>query len=323
MSFWNKSFIDFTSSTSSSSSIRSNLRPSDIFSLFEKTASLQANQVQPNQVHLKKNACLLFLEPSTRTQMSFDLACRDVGISPVIFTPENSSLKKGETLLDTLLTLQALQFDLFIIRHGEPQVSLKSLAEKIQVPIINAGEGVSGHPTQALLDLYTIFEVQKKLDQVKVLFVGDIKHSRVVSSNIELFNLMGIEYAFCGPQEFMPLPNKNDNPNDKSKIKYFESLEDGMNWATVTMALRNQLERHQNVDFEKFINNFIQKYCITKERLNSCKKEMMILHPGPFNRDIEISSDILDNKRVFIFKQVENGRKIRRALIHMMMASST
>ncbi len=298
MSFKNRHFINFT-----------DYSKQDVLFLFEKAANLE-----PHYKYKNKNACILFFEPSTRTQISFDLAVRDCGMQAVTFNPETSSLKKGETVLDTLLNLEAMGFDLFIIRHGYPDENLQDLSEQIKVPIINAGEGISGHPSQALLDCYTILKERRKLEGEKVLFVGDIKHSRVVQSNIELMKILGLEVALCAPEGFLPVKGKYEG------TKVFDKLEDGMEWATVLMSLRTQFERHEEFgngiqSYAKLKETFVKNYSITGSRLKNWKKDGIIMHPGPFNRGIEIQSEILDDPRNCIFKQVANGRRIRRALI--------
>lgn len=294
MSFQNRHFINFSDFTKQ-----------DILFLFDKTEKVQSLE----QRFFNKNAALLFFEPSTRTQISFDLALRDCGLGTVVFNPETSSLKKGETVLDTLLNLQALGFDLFVIRHGYPNENLRTLSQQIKTPIINAGEGTSGHPTQALLDCYTILKERKKLEGEKVLFVGDIKHSRVVQSNLELMKMLGMEVAFSAPKNFLPSSRYAD-------VKVFENLKEGMEWATVIMTLRTQLERHQNSKLDTAEKEFfVKNYSITTNRLNEWKKDGIVMHPGPFHREVEIQSEILNDPRVVIFKQVENGRKVRRALI--------
>lgn len=305
MSFQSRHFISLES-----------IKTEDILFLFNK-----ADQLTPHSQYSHKNACLLFFEPSTRTQISFELALKDCGIHPVIFNPQTSSLKKGETVLDTLLNLQAMGFDLFVIRHGYPDESLLDLSSKIKTPIINAGEGVSGHPTQALLDCYTILKERKKLEGEKVLFIGDIKHSRVVSSNVELMKKFNVHVGFCAPESFLPRGIEG--------VRNFESLEEGMEWATVLISLRTQLERHAefNPAIEAYTSahhkidkeSFVKKYSLTTERLKSWKEDGIIMHPGPFHREIEIQSEILSDPRVCIFKQVENGRKIRRALVNSIL----
>jgi aspartate carbamoyltransferase catalytic subunit len=295
MSFLGRHFIDFDGKTSK-----------DIYSLFEI-----AEKLKPYSRKHPKNTCLMFLEPSTRTQLSFDLAIKDCGTQTSLFLKDSSSMQKGETFLDTLLNLQALGFDLFVIRHGQSNENLGNLAKNISVPIVNAGEGVSGHPTQALLDCYTIFKERKNIQGEKVLFVGDIRHSRVVSSNLALMKLLGIETAFCAPKEFLP-----NNPQAKT----FQNLKDGLAWATVVMALRTQLERHGgDIDAQTFKMDFIQNYSLTEEKMKSFKKDGIIMHPGPFHRDHEIASQVVHDKRSVIFKQVENGRKVRRALVHSIL----
>ena len=304
MSFHSRHFINF-----------SNFSEADIFSLFQR-----ADKLEPHYQYKNKNACLLFFEPSTRTQVSFELALKDCGVNTVIFNPETSSLKKGETILDTLLNLQAMGFDLFVIRHGYADENLLNLASAIKTPIVNAGEGISGHPTQGLLDCYTILKERansnfEKLKDEKVLFVGDIKHSRVVQSNIELMKKLKIDFAFCAPDDFLP--------RDLGGKKSFKTLSEGMDWATVVMALRTQFERHESGEgfdskihmYSKLKETFVKNYSISSERLKNWKKDGIVLHPGPFNRGIEIQDEILSDKRVCIFKQVENGRRIRRALI--------
>lgn len=302
MSFKSRHFINFNYHSKQ-----------DILSFFERASSLE-----PHYSFQNKNACLLFFEPSTRTQISFDLAVRDCGMQSVTFNPESSSLKKGETVLDTLLNLEAMGFDLFIIRHGYPDENLAELSREIRVPIINAGEGMSGHPSQALLDCYTILKERKKLEGEKVLFVGDIKHSRVVQSNIELMKILGVEVALCAPEGFLPAKDKYPG------IKIFEKLEEGMAWATVVMSLRTQFERHEEFgngisSYTKLKETFVKNYSISSARLKEWKKDGVVLHPGPFNRGIEIQSDILADPRVCIFKQVENGRRVRRALVDSIM----
>ena len=288
-----------------------NLKSQDAYFLFDK-----ADELIPKTKYSDKNACLLFFEPSTRTQISFELALRDCGVHAITFNAETSSLKKGETVLDTLLNLEAMGFDLFIVRHGYSNESLVELSKQIRTPIINAGEGTSGHPTQALLDCYTILKERKKLEGERVLFVGDIKHSRVVQSNVELMNTLGVEVGFCAPDVFMP--------KSEEGARRFTTLEKGMEWATVLISLRTQFERHTEMGSASNSllsqemhdkSSFVKNYSLNLERLKNWKKDGIIMHPGPFNREVEIASEIISDPRVCIYKQVSNGRKIRRALI--------
>lgn len=287
MSFLNRHFLDF-----------SHLNKQDIHFFF--------NQVHKNAKvsESKKVIGLLFLENSTRTITSFELACHDLGYIPLRFDPETSSLKKGETILDTLFTMKSMGVSAFVIRHGS-DFSLKSLSKDISVPIINAGEGTSGHPTQALLDAYTILQIRGKIEGERLLIVGDSRFSRVAQSNLELMQILGAEVAFCGPEDYIL----------ESGQQVFENLEQGLKWASVVMALRPQLERHEGHSFESIKSDFIQKYSITTKRLQNWKLDGIILHPGPFIRDQEIESSILNDSRCKIWKQVENGRYIRKALL--------
>ncbi len=292
MSFQSRHFIDFTKSTAQ-----------DIHFLFNKVSTA-------NKTFNGKSAALIFLEASTRTQISFELALNDCGVHPIIFSSETSSLKKGESLLDTLLVLEAMGVDLFIIRHGLADVKLKDLSQTLKTPIINAGEGTSGHPTQALTDCYTILQERRALEGERVLFVGDIKHSRVVASNLELMNLLGVETAFCAPQEFLP----------EGSSEAFTSLEEGLQWATVVMSLRTQVERHQKNLGQDFLETFIKNYSLDNKKLKSFRTDGIILHPGPFHRGVEIQSEVLDDPRTHIFTQVKNARRVRRALIESLLS---
>lgn len=300
MSFSDNHFIDFRGKTAQ-----------DIYSFFQRIQG--HDQDIPSPLKRMVHACLIFLEPSTRTQLSFELALKDCGVGVSLLQKNFSSFAKGETLLDTLLNLQAMGYDLFVIRKGEEKETLEGLTQQISTPIINAGEGISGHPTQALLDCYTLFKRRKKnlLAGERVLFVGDIRHSRVVKSNIELMRLLNIDVAFCAPDIFLP---------SSCEIKIFPTLEEGLNWASVVMALRTQFERHdKDLHMEKIRDLFIQNYGLTTKNLRHFAKDGVILHPGPFNRDYEIASDVLSDQRVAIYDQVQNGRLVRRSLVQAIL----
>lgn len=298
MSFYNRHFLDFSKTTKA-----------DIYFLFDKLPSSHLVKAKVQQKSdISKSVGLLFLENSTRTKISFELASHDCGYNPVSFDEETSSLKKGESILDTLLTLQAMGVSAFVIRHGSA-LSLKELSTQIQIPIINAGEGVSGHPTQALLDAYTILKSQGTIENQKVLIIGDVKNSRVAQSNLELLTLLGAEVSYCGPQELLPENNQ----------QRFKTLKEGMEWATVLMALRPQLERHSGDSFAKIRNDFVKDYGLNSQNLSSWKKDGVILHPGPYIREQEITSDVLNDSRCRIFDQVQNGRLIRRTLLALIL----
>ncbi len=296
MSFFNRHFLDF-----------SHLNKDDIFFLFDKADAFSNCKVFESQ-ESKKSVGLLFLENSTRTICSFELASHDCGYTPLKFDVESSSLKKGESILDTLLTLKAMGLNAFVIRHGL-DISLKELSKNVSIPMINAGEGVSGHPTQALLDAFTILKNRKQIASERVLIIGDVKYSRVAQSNLELLTMLGADVAYCGPEELLP----------ENKQVRFKTLKEGMEWASVLMALRPQLERHTGPIFERIKKDFVKNYSLNAERLSHWKSDGVILHPGPFIREQEITSEALLDSRCKIWEQVHNGRLIRRALLGLIL----
>lgn len=273
-----------------------------IENLFRNAVFFKTKEVKPKLEN--KIISLLFFEPSTRTRMSFEVAAMRLGAKVNLLSgKQGTSLEKEETPEDTVRNVAAMKPDLLVIRCND-DLNLQQISQEIKVPILNAGWGTQGHPTQALLDVLTIKENGKYLPQEKILFVGDVKHSRVVSSHIELSKMLGYEIAFCGPQEMMP---------GNSKVKHFESLKDGLSWATCIYALRMQLERHA----QKFsLEEIIQNYQLNKESLSVWKKEGLILHPGPVNYGIELSTDVMKDSRNVILNQVEHGVLIRMALIY-------
>lgn len=289
MSFLDRHFLDFQG-----------ISAQKISSFFLKASKLDFSTPPPTNAHIVGH---LFFEPSTRTQLSFNTATLRCGAQPLLFMPENSSLKKGETFLDTLLTVQSMGVSCLVIRHGYRESLRKDIVPYLKVPVINAGEGISGHPTQALLDGMTILQERGKIEGEKIVFIGDIEHSRVAKSNFELLSLMGAKLGICGPREWLP---KNSNFD----FHHFENLSQGLKWATVCMALRIQKERHDsdfNLDFNQFQLN--------KNVLKDFDPKGIILHPGPFNREVEITSDVLNDPRCAIWKQVSNGVKVRTALL--------
>lgn len=275
------------------------LNSQNISSFFSKVDKLDFQQnLKPNN-HVVAH---LFFEPSTRTQLSFNLATIRCGAQPLNFSFENSSLKKGETFQDTLSTVQAMGISAMVIRHGYPE-SLKQLAQNLNISVINAGEGTSGHPTQALLDAYTLLKERGRIEGEKVLFIGDIEHSRVARSNFEILSIMGAKIGICAPKEWLPRSKDYDYTG-------FESLEEGLKWATAVMTLRIQKERHDiRHDFD------IKKYQLNGGILNKIKSDAIIMHPAPFNRDVEITNDVLEDPRCVIWKQVTNGVKVRTVLL--------
>ncbi len=290
-----------------------NLSQETVGTLFSKTLELKNNfnqhALSSGVYHsgYKGTAGLLFFEPSTRTRFSFEAACSRAGFHPLILDGiAGTSLEKGETVEDTILNLEALRPLFFVIRCDD-QLDLMKMSQQISIPIINAGWGMQGHPTQALLDAVTIFEKRGELAKQNILFVGDIKHSRVVSSHIELAIISGSQLAFCAPDDFLP-------EQIPANVKIFSKLEEALQWADVTIALRVQKERHGlNAKFS--LNDYRAHFGINSARLEKLNPDALVMHPGPINYGVEIESEILTDPRCVILKQVENGVFLREALI--------
>ncbi len=255
----------------------------------------------------------LFFENSTRTRLSFELAEKRLSADTLNFSAASSSVKKGETLLDTVNNILAMKVDMIVMRHPDAGAST-FLANHIDVPIVNAGDGAHEHPTQALLDAYSIREKLGDLNGKKVVIVGDILHSRVALSNIFCLKMLGAEVKVCGPSTLIP--------------KYIESLGVGyepdlmtvLEWCDVANMLRIQLER-QDTKFFPSLKEYSMMYGLNKERLDSLSKQITVMHPGPINRGVEITSDVADSKQAIILDQVENGVAIRMAVLYLLANS--
>ncbi len=247
-----------------------------------------------------KKIATLFFENSTRTQYSFQVAMMNLGIKVVDFDTQLSSIAKGESLYDTVRTFEALGVDGVVIRHSKDQY-YKEL-ENIKIPIFNGGDGKSDHPTQSLLDLMTIHEEFGKFEGLKVCMVGDISHSRVAHTNIEIMNRLGMDVYISGPEEF------NDN-----SAKYI-SLDEAVTSMDVIMLLRVQFERHQE-RMKISVEEYHKKYGMTKERMLSMKDTAIIMHPAPINRGVEIADEVAECSKSRIYKQMTNGVYIRMAAI--------
>ncbi len=299
--------------TSKSSLINlSQLSKKNIELLFSESLGLKSkntlNLGQQN-ANVGKTAALLFFEPSTRTRFSFEAACVRAGYHPMILDgAHGTSLEKGESILDTVLNIEAMRPSFFIIR-ADHALDLNQLANQISVPLINAGWGSHGHPTQALLDGLTLFEKWETLQNKKILFIGDIRHSRVVASHFELAKILGYQIGICAPAEFLPKQNIENN-----SFQYFKTLNQGLSWADAVMALRVQKERHL-ADSASEILNYSQHYGLNLSNIKQLHEKAWILHPGPINYGIEMESEILLDPRSLILKQVENGVFLREALI--------
>jgi aspartate carbamoyltransferase catalytic subunit len=226
------------------------------------------------------------------------------------FSSGASSVKKGETLLDTVNNILAMKVDMVVMRHPNPGASV-FLSQNINANIINAGDGTHEHPTQALLDSYSIKEKYGNVESKKVVIVGDILHSRVALSNIYCLKMLGAQVAVCGPLTLMP-----KYLNDLG-VKYFSNINEALNWCDIANVLRIQLER-QDVNLFPSLREYSNTYGIDLDLLNSLSKEITIMHPGPINRGVELSSDVADSDHSLILDQVENGVAIRMAVLYLL-----
>jgi aspartate carbamoyltransferase catalytic subunit len=253
----------------------------------------------------------LFYENSTRTRISFELAEKRLSADTINFTASGSSAAKGETLLDTVNNILSMKVDMVVMRHsasGAPQF----LARHIPAAIVNAGDGINEHPTQALLDAFSIREKLGGLEGKKVAIIGDIMHSRVALSNMYLLKKMGAEVTVAGPPTLLP---KYVQQAFGVNISY--NVEEVLNWCDVANVLRIQLER-QNQPLFSSLREYNLAFGISKKLLDSLKKEVVIMHPGPINRGVEIDSDVADSKQSIILQQVENGVAVRMAVLYLL-----
>jgi len=254
----------------------------------------------------------LFFEPSTRTLISFEIAAKRLGADIINMNIEGSSLRKGETLSDTADTLNSMNPDLVIIRHSISG-AINEISSRLKCPIISAGEGSIEHPTQALLDAFTIQDKGKTFKDIVVSICGDIEHSRVARSNYYLLKKMGAKIRFVAPEYFMP---KNIQDFD---VEYFDNLEKGIDSSDVVMMLRIQKERIDNTELPS-VDDYYQSFGLTYEKLKKAKNNVIVMHPGPINRNIEIESSLADDlSKSVINEQVENGVSVRMACLAMMV----
>ena len=253
----------------------------------------------------------LFYENSTRTRISFELAEKRLSADTINFTTSASSVSKGETLLDTVNNILSMKVDMVVMRHsasGAPHF----LAKHIPAAIINAGDGINEHPTQALLDAFSIQEKLGTLAGKKIVLIGDIMHSRVALSNIHLLKKMGAEVMVAGPPTLIP---KYISEALDVKVEY--NLKRALEWCDVANVLRIQLERQNQVLFSS-LREYNQAYGVSKKLLDGLNKEIVIMHPGPINRGVEIDSDVADGYQSIILQQVENGVAVRMAVLYLL-----
>ena len=253
----------------------------------------------------------LFYENSTRTRISFELAEKRLGADTINFSASASSVSKGETLLDTVNNILSMKVDMVVMRHsasGAPHF----LAKHIPAAIVNAGDGINEHPTQALLDAFSIQEKIGSLEGKKVVLIGDIMHSRVALSNIYLLKKMGAEVMVAGPPTLIPTYIK-----EALQVKVEYNLQKALQWCDVANVLRIQLERQNQVLFSS-LREYNLAYGVSKKLLDGLQKEIVIMHPGPINRGVEIDSDVANSSQSIILQQVENGVAVRMAVLYLL-----
>ncbi len=281
--------------------------PHDLMALIHRAQYFYHHQNQPDQIHhlLKyKIFANVFYEPSTRTRCSFEIAAKRMGADIVNFVPENSSVKKGETIYDTLKVLESLGADGIILRHPDDHV-FEALLSKFQMPLINAGAGKHEHPSQGLLDTLTLYQEFGRLEGLKIAICGDIKHSRVAGSLMVAAEKFGMEIYLCGPEPLLP-------KEMKSCVKRMD-FDEALPKVDAVMMLRIQFERHEGLELDP--KTYHQQFGLTMERMKKLKSTAIVMHPGPFNRGIEIADELVEHPQSRIFKQKQYGVFARMALL--------
>ena len=290
-----------------------NLTPEDIQLIFKTADSFKEVINRPiKKVPTLRDITIanIFFENSTRTRLSFELAEKRLSADVVNFSASGSSVKKGETLIDTVNNILSMKVDMVVMRHSSPGAA-EFLSKKVNARVINAGDGTHEHPTQALLDAYSIREKLGTVEGKKVVIVGDILHSRVALSNIYCLQKLGAEVMVCGPTTLIP------KYIGDLGVKVSHNLIEALEWCDVANMLRIQLER-QDIKYFPSLREYSQQFGLNKEIMNSLSKEIVVMHPGPINRGVEITSDVADSKQSIILQQVENGVAIRMAVIYLL-----
>lgn len=273
----------------------------------------QALKEKPQSIRQNGETVILaFFEASTRTRLSFESAAIRAGLGPLIFDGGlKTSLEKGESVEDSLCNMAAMDPKILVVRCSN-SVQLQDLASKLKVPVVNAGWGTQGHPTQALLDQLTLRSKWKNLEGRKLLIIGDLKHSRVAASHLELAEKTGLKLAQCGPQDFLL---------SDSKVPRFEDLTEGLKWADAVMALRFQFERHDaSISFSK--DHYREQFGLNRSSLQNLKSDAWIMHPGPINHGIEMETEVLSDPRSIVLEQVRHGVYLREAVLRMTLGES-
>jgi aspartate carbamoyltransferase catalytic subunit len=256
----------------------------------------------------------LFFEPSTRTRTSFELAAKRLSADVINFSPSSSSVVKGETLLDTARNIEAMQADIIVLRHSSAGAA-ETLARGVKSSVINAGDGWHEHPTQALLDLFTIRQRGMAFKGLRVAIIGDVSHSRVARSNIYALTKLGAEVRVVGPPTMMPLCI------EKLGVKVYHNMDEGLRGVNVIMMLRLQLERQGRAQFPT-IREYARLYGLTAERVKLADSGAIVMHPGPINRGVEIAPDVADSLSSVILDQVANGVAVRMGILYLMSGAN-
>jgi len=284
------------------------LTPDLIQKLLKLARRMESVRRHPSTMLRGKTVALVFYEASTRTRVSFELAAKALGGAITLVTATASSIEKGESLLDTVFTLRAAGADLIVMRHpssGAPHLA----ARHLDIPVVNAGDGMHEHPSQALLDALTILRHKKKLSGLKVAIVGDILHSRVARSNVHLLRKFGAQVTLCGPPELAPDVSTTLAPG----VHLTRHLDEAIRGADVVMMLRVQKERLAGLQLK--VLDYIAHYQLTSERLKPAKRDALVMHPGPIIRGMELSGEVADGPQSVILEQVATGVPVRMAIL--------
>jgi aspartate carbamoyltransferase catalytic subunit len=287
------------------------LSTKEIISILKDARKMQRGRLKP--ALRGKRVILLFYESSTRTRVSFEFAAKSLGATTALISASASSIEKGESLIDTGYTVTSLGAEAIVIRHpssGAPEL----LARHVPVPVINAGDGMHEHPSQGLLDAYTILEHKGTLKGLRVAMIGDIFHSRVVRSDVHLLTKFGSKVVLCGPTELVPDVAASLAPG----VTVTRSLEEALTGTDVIIALRIQKERLAGLQLS--LGDYIERYQLRPERLRAAKKDAIVMHPGPIIRGLEVTSEVADGPQAVIREQVCNGVAVRRAILARALA---
>lgn len=282
------------------------LDAAEILALLKRAKSM--NPLKPRPLLRGKRVLLLFYEPSTRTRSSFEIAAKSMGAMTTLVLSSGSSIEKGESLLDTAYTLRAVGADVIVIRHPHAGAPLL-MAQRLDIPVINAGDGMHEHPSQALLDAYTILKHKKTLKGLQIAIVGDIYHSRVARSAIHLLSKFGAKITLCGPPEFLPELATTLAPG----LQVTRHTEEALRGTDVIMVLRVQKERLAGTRIS--LQDYIAKYQMTMARLKLARKDAMVMHPGPIVRGLELTWEVADCPQSAIVEEVHNGVPVRMAIL--------